>query len=155
MGSRFRYEDLSGDVKAKVDALIRRGAAGPAGASRYAGRMPRGRHEPRDPARSGERGRVPNRTEAAYRGEVLGRRSDVAAVHYQGLTFHMANGHRYTPDWVAVTTGGRMECHEVKGGYRLHSQQRARLAFDQARVEFPWIVWVWAAKTKQGWKIGG
>ena len=66
----------------------------------------------------------------------------------------MANGHRYTPDWVVVTTGGRIECHEVKGGYALHSQQRARLAFDQARVEYPWIVWVWAVKTKDGWRIG-
>jgi len=64
----------------------------------------------------------------------------------------MANGHRYTPDWVVVTAGGRIECHEVKGGYALHSHQRARLAFDQARIEFPWIMWVWAVKTKNGWR---
>jgi hypothetical protein len=103
----------------------------------------------------GERGRCPNKTEAAYRAEVLDRRNDVAAVHFEGLTLRMANGHRYTPDWVVVTEGGRIECHEVKGGYALHSQQRARLAFDQARVEFPWMGWVWAMRSRDGWKIGG
>ena len=138
-GCRFRYEDLPLHLRAQVDAFCRPAAAAPA---RPAGRMPRGR-------------RVPNKTEAAYRAEVLGRRGDVAAVHYEGLTFRMANGHRYTPDWVVVTSGGRIECHEVKGGYALHSQQRARLAFDQVRVEFPWIAWTWATKTKQGWKMGG
>jgi len=143
---RFRYEDLPEWMKAQVDALTRRTAepARPAGAgeSRAAGRMPRGR-------------RQPNKTEAAYRAEVLGQRADVAAMHYEGLTFRMANGHRYTPDWVVVTQAGRIECHEIKGGHALHSQQRARLAFDQARVEFPWIVWTWAMGTKGGWKIGG
>ena len=47
---------------------------------------------------------------------MLGRRGDAAAVHYEGLTLRMANGHRYTPDWVVVTAGGQIECHEVKGG---------------------------------------
>ena len=137
---RFRYEDLPAHVRAQVDALMPRGAtpvvSGAASANRSAAR----------------RRREPNKTEAAYRAEVLGRRGDVAAVHYEGLTLRMANGHRYTPDWVVVTAGGRIECHEVKGGFALHSQQRARLAFDQARVEFPWIVWVWAVKTKDGWR---
>ena len=50
--------------------------------------------------------REPNKTEAAYRAEVLGPRTDVAAIHYEGLTFRMGNGHRYTPDWVVVTTDG-------------------------------------------------
>ena len=146
--ARCRYEDLPAHLQAQVDALSGRSPAAPVapavagGESRPAGRSPRGR-------------RQPNKTEAAYRVEVLGRRSDLAAVHYEGLTLRMANGHRYTPDWVVVTAGGRIECHEVKGGYALHSQQRARLAFDQARVEFPWVVWVWAARTNNGWKIGG
>ncbi len=101
------------------------------------------------------RHRAPNKTEARYRAEMIDRRSDIAAVHYEGLTLRMANGHRYTPDWVVVTTVGRIECHEVKGGYALQSQQRARLAFDQARVEFPWLGWVWAVKTNDGWKVEG
>ena len=140
---RFRYEDLPPQMRAQVDALTRRGPApatapGPVGESQPQGRKSRGV-------------RRPNKTEAAYRAEVLGRRADLAAVHYEGLTLRMANGHRYTPDWVVVTEAGRVECHEVKGGYALPSQQRARLAFDQARVEFPWIVWVWATRTARGW----
>jgi hypothetical protein len=128
-GCRFRYDDLPPDVKAQVDAL--------------AGRRPRKR-----------RPREPNKTEAAYRVEIIGPRPDVVAAYYEGLTFRMANGHRYTPDWVVVTDEGRVECHEVKGAYALHSQQRARLAFDQARVEFPWVTWVWVTKTKDGWRNG-
>lgn len=140
-GCHYRYEDLPAHLKVQVDAL-------------WAGEKRVGQVGPkagvRRPAVAGRR--EPNKTEAAYRAEVIGRRPDVAAVHYEGLTLRMANGHRYTPDWVVVTTAGRIECHEVKGGYALHSHQRARLAFDQARVEFPWIVWVWAVKTKTGWR---
>jgi len=105
------------------------------------------------PKRAARGKREPNGTEAAYHADIIGMRDDVRAIHYEGLTFRMANGHRYTPDWVVVTKAGLIECHEVKGGYALHSQQRARLAFDQARVEFPWCRWVWATKSKQGWKV--
>ena len=90
----------------------------------------------------------PTKTEAEFRTRYLGG----TGARFEALVFRLANGHRYTPDWVVVTAGGRVECHEVKGGYSLHSHQRARLAFDQARIEFPWIVWVWAVKAKNGWR---
>jgi len=134
---RFRYADLPPHLKAQVDALRPAPLTRPADES-GASRPPRRRREP-------------NKTEAAYRREVLGRRTDLVSVHFEGITLRMANGHRYTPDWVVVTVADRIECHEVKGSYALHSQQRARLAFDQARVEFPWILWVWAMRTKGGW----
>jgi hypothetical protein len=89
----------------------------------------------------------PNKTEADYRNIFL--HGDDA--RFEALTFKMANGHRYTPDWVVMVNGMPTECHECKGGYALHSQQRARLAFDQAKVEFPGLKWVWAVKTKKGW----
>ena len=135
-GCRFRYEDLPASVKAQVDAAL-------------------GKAAPKIEARKGRKERIPNKTEAAYQAEVLQPRQDVTAARYEGLTFRMANGHRYTPDWLVVTSDGQIECHEVKGGYALHSQQRAKLAFDQARVEFPWAAWVWAVRSKQGWKILG
>ena len=137
-GCRFKYEDLPRHLQVQVDAVLRKEA-------------PQATSEAATPV-ARKRGREPNKTEAAYRAEVLDRRPDVAAVRYEGLTFRMANGHRYTPDWVVVTKGGRIECHEVKGRYALHSQQRARLAFDQARVEFPWSKWIWATRAKHGWK---
>lgn len=95
------------------------------------------------------RHRGPNKTESDYRATYL-RGMDA---RFEALTFRMANGHRYTPDWVVFTATGKIECHEVKGGYALGSEQRARLAFDQARVEFPWIVWVWAKKVGGQWTI--
>ena len=91
--------------------------------------------------------REPNKTEARYRDEFL---SGMEA-RYEALTFRMGNGHRYTPDWV-VLRDGCIECHEVKGSYRMHSHQRARLAFDQARVEFPGFVFVWAVQDGRGWQ---
>ena len=84
--------------------------------------------------------RCPNKTEAAYRDRHLAGQD----ARYEALTFRLANTHRYTPDWVVVRDGCVVECHEVKGAYRLHSHGRARLAFDQARVEWPGIKWVWA-----------
>jgi hypothetical protein len=149
---RFRYEDLPAHLKAQVDALSAGWKSGVSSQNPEVG-SPQPEAGAGRPA--GARRRCPNKTEAAYRTEVIGPRSDVAAVYYEGLTIRMANGHRYTPDWVVITTGGRIECHEVKGGYALHSHQRARLAFDQARVEFPWIFWVWSVKTKDGWTKGG
>ena len=95
------------------------------------------------------RHRGPNKTEADYQRYHL-RGMDA---RFEAVTFRMANGHRYTPDWVVFVGGRPSQCHECKGGYALHSQQRARLAFDQVRVEFPGLVWVWAVKTPAGWQV--
>ena len=92
--------------------------------------------------------RGPNKTEALYRDTHL-RGQDA---RYEALTVKLANGHRYTPDWVVITWD-RVVCHEVKGSYKLHSHGRARMAFDQAATEFPMFGWVWA--TKRTAKDGG
>ena len=86
----------------------------------------------------------PNKTEALYLDTHLHGRD----ARYEGMSFLMANGHRYTPDF--AVHGAVTELHEVKGSYRLHSHGRARLAFDQARTELPWYTWVWAEKRKGG-----
>ena len=105
---------------------------------------------PTPAADRGPRGhREPNKTESDYRATYL-RRMDA---RYEALTFRMANGHRYTPDWVVFTDGRPSQCHECKGGYALGSQQRARLAFDQVRVEFPGLVWVWAVRVGGRWTV--
>ena len=93
--------------------------------------------------------RQPNKTEARYAAEML-RGLDA---RYEAVTFRLSNGHRYTPDWVVFDSAGRLlSCHEVKGSYRFHSHGRARLAFDQAALEFSGITWVWATLTRQGWE---
>lgn len=93
--------------------------------------------------------RQPTKTEEAY-GAILAHR--FADVRYEALTFRLACGHRYTPDWVCVDPDGRITCVEVKGNYRMGSYQRARLAFDQARLEWPAITWEWVEKTSTGWR---
>lgn len=70
---------------------------------------------------------------------------------FEAITLHMANGHAYTPDFITVDSLGSVTAYEVKGGFRLGSYQRARLAYDQARIEFPWITFRWHEKTKKGW----
>jgi len=92
--------------------------------------------------------RGPNKTEALYRDTHL-RGQDA---RYEALTVKLANGHRYTPDY-AHWDDGVLVLTEVKGSYKLHSHGRARLAFDQARVEWPQFRWVWA--TKRTAKDGG
>jgi hypothetical protein len=71
-------------------------------------------------------------------------RDDLA---YEGLLIEFANGHRYTPDFYSAS--GKFAV-EVKGKYKLGSQGRSRLAFDQARIERPDLAWIWMELRKQG-----
>ena len=94
----------------------------------------------------------PNKTEARYEREILAPQGIEAG--YEAITFKLRNGHRYTPDWVyADQTTGRLTCVEVKGAYRFGSHQRARLACDQARLEWPGITWIWATWTGKEWRV--
>ena len=67
----------------------------------------------------------PTKTELEYKRRYLQGRD----ARYEGVTFRMANGHRYTPDWVCQLADGQLVCIEVKGSYRLGSYQRALVAF--------------------------
>lgn len=92
---------------------------------------------------AGRRRRGPNKTEQRYKDYSL-RGLDA---RYEAVSFLMSNGHSYRPDWAVFDDYGILrECHEVKGSYKLHSHSRARLAFDQARIEFWGMTWVWAAQ---------
>lgn len=75
-------------------------------------------------------------------------------IRFEGYPLKMANGHTYTGDFAVYSGGIVVEIHEVKGGWAFGSQQRSRLAFDQCRIEFPNIKFVWAKKSKKkGWVI--
>jgi hypothetical protein len=132
-----KIEDLPPRLQEQVRAQL-------AGSQKSEGRSQESEAKKPECQTNGTRHRGPNKTESDYRATQL-RGMDA---RFEALTFRMANGHRYTPDWVVFTNAGNIECHEVKGGYALGSEQRARLAFDQARVEFPWITWVWAKKSE-------
>jgi len=82
-GCHFRYEDLPAHLKVQVDALAAGKKSGVSGQeSEGRGRKP-GTGGGR-PAGAGRRS--PNKTEASYRAAVIGRRTDVAAVHYEGIS---------------------------------------------------------------------
>ena len=96
----------------------------------------------------------PNKTEAEY-GKLLGLEFPGALIVFEGCSFRMSNGHRYTPDWV-VCKEDLLLCVEVKArgknGFRHPSYQRARLAFDQCRHDYPAIQWRWAEKHCGKWE---
>ena len=147
--SRFKIDDFPPHVQAQIRNKLAEYAKP---VPQLASQIPEAK--PMDPIPSlspsgGRKSLGPNKTEADYQRYHL-RGQDA---RYEAISFRMTNGHRYTPDWVVFVDGRPAECHECKGGYALHSHQRARLAFDQARVEFPGLKWVWATKTTEGWRI--
>ena len=88
----------------------------------------------------------PNDTEAAFNREMLGGRGI-----FEAMSFRIAGGHRYTPDFI-VQTPSRIEAYEVKGSYRFPSEGRARLAFDDAKERYPSIKFYWYRKDKSTWR---
>lgn len=87
----------------------------------------------------------PNATEEAFNRDILGGNGI-----FEGLSFKIAGGHRYTPDFIVSTPYG-IEAYEVKGSYRFPSEGRARLAFDDARERYPSIKFYWYRKNKSTW----
>lgn len=88
----------------------------------------------------------PNATEAAFNRDILG-----GGGIFEGMSFKIAGGHRYTPDFIVSTHSG-IEAYEVKGSYRFPSEGRARLAFDDARERYPSIRFYWYRKDKTTWR---
>lgn len=68
-----------------------------------------------------------------------------------GITVTRVAKRRYTPDFAAVV-GARTVIAEVKGDYRLHSEDRARLAWEIAAEanDDPSCVFVWARWRRTG-----
>lgn len=94
--------------------------------------------------------RLPNRTELEYATRFLAGKD----YKYEGHSCKMENGHTYTGDWAVFVEGKVVEIHECKGGWSFASQGRSRLAFDQCRIEFPSITFIWAKKSKvKGWVV--
>jgi hypothetical protein len=64
---------------------------------------------------------------------------------YEPLTFHLAGGSRYTPDFAHFDSlHGIIVAYEVKhAGCQHHSQGRAITAFREARANFPYINFRW------------
>lgn len=59
-----------------------------------------------------------NKLEQAYDGILAGRKlvGEIADYWYEGLTLKLAEGTRYTPDFLVLMPDGELQCHEVKAG---------------------------------------
>ena len=74
-------------------------------------------------------------------------------VRYEGIILMLRSGHRYKPDYTYLDAIGKRHCVEVKGSYKLPSERSARMAFDQAVLDFPDIGFLWIRQTKEGWEV--
>jgi len=91
-----------------------------------------------------------NDTEEAY-GQMLEsekRCGTVAWYAFEGITFKLAEGLRYTPDYIVMLSDGTMEAHEVKGFWR--DDAKAKIKMASALFPFRFL-----AVRKQAKKDGG
>ena len=148
---RFRLEDFSPDLQAQILAKLGDGCEGarptalPQASCGVCNSSPQ-----RSAAESvaSKKRRTPNKTEQRFAAWHLRN----ICHYYEGLTFHLSGGSRYTPDWVWWHKH-RLHAAEVKGAYRLHSHGRARTAFKECAAQFPAVVFWWAAWTGNEWSI--
>lgn len=104
--------------------------------------------EPEEP--KPRRGRM-NRTEAAYAAEVMEprlRAGDLVGWTFEGIKLRLADGTWYTPDFVALTASGHIECHEVKG----HLREAAGVRFNVAAEAYPWMHFRMVRREGAGWR---
>ena len=90
-----------------------------------------------------------NKTERAFLGHLKGL-WPVGEVRSQDITLRLANGVRYTPDFVAVAPGDYFHAYEVKGFMR----DDAAVKLKVAATAYPWISFHLVTKRKGGgWDI--
>lgn len=78
-----------------------------------------------------------SKLEAAWAQQLalLQRAGEVRAWVYEGVTLRLADGARYTPDFLVITSRGEIELHEVKG----HMREAANVRLKVAAALFPWF----------------
>ncbi|NLT17187.1 MAG: hypothetical protein GXY11_06170 [Clostridiales bacterium] len=70
---------------------------------------------------------------------------------YEGLTFRLPGGSRYTPDWI-YEANGQLFAVECKGPHRFPSEGRALTAFLEARAAWRSVVFTWFRWTGTEWR---
>lgn len=88
-----------------------------------------------------------SKAEARYAEILEAQRRDgnIRGWRYEGITLRLADGVRYSPDFVVFMNGGRMRLVEVKGGYfRDDARIKLRVAVEMY-PDFSWLL-VWAKK---------
>lgn len=89
-----------------------------------------------------------NKLETAFR-DKLKRDNPDHWLAEQAITFRLANGVRYTPDFITFSgLRGYINAYEVKGYMRDDAGVKLKLA---AKL-FPWVKWVLVWKEKSEWR---
>lgn len=67
---------------------------------------------------------------------------------YEGITLHLENGLRYTCDFFVFRKQDIPMVIETKGAHKLPSEGRSRMAFLQAKLEYPCFSFHWIVRGK-------
>lgn len=88
-----------------------------------------------------------NGTERAYQTilEARKRNGEVREYHYQLVTVRLADAVRYTPDFTVILADGRLELHEVKGGF-VRDDARVKLQVAARSTPFAYVLAQYKAK---------
>jgi hypothetical protein len=88
-----------------------------------------------------------NKTECRFRDEILEpalRAGEIRRYAFEALNLRLGEHTFHRPDFYVVTTEGRIEIREVKGGF---IREDAKTKFKMAAAQFPefcWQMWQWA-----------
>jgi len=81
---------------------------------------------------------VMNKTEAAY-SQVLEAKQLAGEIlwwSFEGITFKLADGCRYTPDFAVLAADGELQMHEVKGYFMDDAKVKVKVAAEKFPCRF-------------------
>lgn len=95
-----------------------------------------------------------NKTEAAYAMHLEARKNAHELIWYvfEGITFKLADGCRYTPDFAVMRDDGVIELHECKGYWTDDARAKIKVAADKFPFRFI-AVYKQAKKDGGGWRF--
>ena len=93
---------------------------------------------------------VMNKTEAAFDQQLKFRMhaGEILWYNFEGISFRLAKGAKYTPDFIVMKDNYEIEIYEVKGFFRTADRLRLKIAADMYPFKF-----IAAIKDKTGWKF--
>lgn len=128
--------------------LLRKRSAGAPERPVSAEREAAGMQIPAEPAEAPSGPKFKSKAEARYAQLLESQKRDglILDWRYEAVTLRLADGVRYTPDFLVRLPHGRMRLVEVKGHMREAARVRLRVAAEMY-PDFTWLL-VWARKGK-------
>jgi hypothetical protein len=85
-----------------------------------------------------------NRLESRYAAYLDGLKlgGDVLWYAYESVTFTLAKGTRYTPDFLVMLKDGTLEAHETKGFWQDAARIKIKVAAEKYPITFRAMKWV-------------